>query len=241
MVSMDSTTLVCWNVCGLHSGARRALVVDTVVQERTSLLYLQETKMNIIDDSFISSLVGINFGYAYLPAIGTRGAILIDWRLDMWSSSHILRSQYSLRLKLSASASGASWWIIVVYDHEKVLFLDELRGCDLLALSHGCRVGTFNLIYKAADKNNARLNRRLMGKFRRFIQDMELSELHLNGRLYTLSNEQDHPTLCKIDRAFAYVEWCSIFLHHHLHAGSSSGLDHAPLILHTNINCMSKK
>jgi hypothetical protein len=49
--------------------------------------------------------------------------------------------------------------------------------------------GDFNLIYKAGDKNNQCLNRRLMGKFKRLLLDLELLELHLHGRLYTWSNE----------------------------------------------------
>jgi hypothetical protein len=39
-----------------------------------------------------------------------------------------------------------------------------------------------------------------MGKFHRLLQDLELYELHLHGRLYTWSNEQLHPTLEHIDR-----------------------------------------
>jgi hypothetical protein len=70
---------------------------------------------------------------------------------------------------------------------------------------------------------------------------MELSELHLHGRLFTWSNEQVHPTLSRIDRAFACTTWCDIFPHHHLRAGCYSGLDYAPLLLHTNVNVVAKK
>jgi hypothetical protein len=51
----------------------------------------------------------------------------------------------------------------------------------------------FNLIYKAEDKNNLCLNRRLMGAFSSFLDGLELAELHLLGRLYTWSNEESHP------------------------------------------------
>jgi hypothetical protein len=34
-----------------------------------------------------------------------------------------------------------------------------------------------------------------MGRFRRFLNDLELDELHLHGRLFTWSNEMSHPTL----------------------------------------------
>jgi hypothetical protein len=53
--------------------------------------------------------------------------------------------------------------------------------------------GNFNLIYKVEDKNNARLNHRLMRAFRSFLDELELAELLPHRRLYTWSNEQAHP------------------------------------------------
>lgn len=55
--------------------------------------------------------------------------------------------------------------------------------------------GDFNMICNAADKNNSRLHRRTMSRFRQFLNNLELKELHLHGRLYTWSNERAHPTL----------------------------------------------
>lgn len=71
--------------------------------------------------------------------------------------------------------------------------------------------GDFNLIYCAQDKNNNRLNRHLMGQFRRFLNEAELDEIHLTGRLYTWSNERSHPTLEKIDRFFVSADGASCF------------------------------
>jgi hypothetical protein len=42
--------------------------------------------------------------------------------------------------------------------------------------------GDFNLILDAVDKNNAILNRRMMGRFRRLLNDLELKEQPLIGR-----------------------------------------------------------
>jgi hypothetical protein len=70
-----------------------------------------------------------------------------------------------------------------------------LRGIRSGRLGPWLVCGDFNLIYKAADKNNHRLNQKLMTAFRNFQQEVELSELHLHGRLYTWSNEQAHLTL----------------------------------------------
>jgi hypothetical protein len=43
-------------------------------------------------------------------------------------------------------------------------------------------MGDYNLIIKAEDKNNANLNRAMMGRFRRLINDLGLHDVPLNGR-----------------------------------------------------------
>jgi hypothetical protein len=60
---------------------------------------------------------------------------------------------------------------------------------------------------------------------------LDLTKFHLHGRLYTWSNEQTHPTLARIDRVFACLQWCDMFPHHRLWALSSSCSDHSPLTL----------
>jgi hypothetical protein len=74
-----------------------------------------------------------------------------------------------------------------------------------------------------------------MGRVHQFLQDMELLELYLHGRLYTWSNEHAHPTLERIDRAFVCVDWCEWFPFHRLYALSSVYSDHAPLLLHMDM------
>jgi hypothetical protein len=100
--------------------------------------------------------------------------------------------------------------LTVVYgpqgDQEKNAFLQEIRQIKAARIGPWLLCGDFNLIYKVEDKSNGHLNRHLMGKFHRLLQDLELSELHLHGRLYTWSNEQVHPTLESIDHAFSSLQ-----------------------------------
>jgi hypothetical protein len=57
-VSMDSDNILIWNVCDLNSRARRTVVVDTVAQERVSLVCIQETKLSVMDSAFVISICG---------------------------------------------------------------------------------------------------------------------------------------------------------------------------------------
>ena len=78
----------------------------------------------------------------------------------------------------------APWWITVVYgpqeDADKIAFLQEIHdvraGCD----GPWMICGDFNLIYRDEDKNNGNLNRRMMGRFRRVINDLALKDVYLN-------------------------------------------------------------
>lgn len=92
-------------------------------------------------------------------------------------------------------------------------------------------IGDFNLIYQACDKNNLNLNRCLMGKFRRTLDDCELIKLTLQNKRYTWSNEQENPTLVRLDRAFCSSDWEVAFPDFALSAMSTGASDHCPLIL----------
>jgi exonuclease III len=124
-------------------------------------------------------------------------------------------------------ASQQLWWLSNVYgpssnsSSEKTAFLQELRDIRAACAGPWLVCGDFNLIYQAADKNHGRLHRGLMRAFRDTIDVLQLQELHLSGRLYTWSNGRDNPTLERIDRAFASVEWLQLFPFHHLRSLSS--------------------
>jgi hypothetical protein len=80
-----------------------------------------------------------------------------------------------------------------------------------------------------------------MGQFRRFLNEAALKELHLEGRLFTWSNERAHPTLEKIDRVFVSSEWEGLYPGYDLCSLASLCFDHAPLLLRTNRNFFAKK
>jgi hypothetical protein len=97
------------------------------------------------------------------------------------------------------------------------------------------------MIYRAHDKNNGRLHRRRMRQFRCFINEVVIKEIHLEGRLFTWSNERAHPTLERIDRLFISVEWDMLFPGHELMSLPSLCSNHAPLLLCTNSSSAARK
>ena len=235
---MLSENCLVWNVRGLNCRSRRNVVRELVSQENISLLSLQETKLADISVSLILEICGAGFDYFFKPATNTCGGILLAWRTDAWSVSNPIIRSHSLTAKVTLLQNGGSWWLTCVYgpqgNHEKLLFLDELSEIRATCQDTWLVWGDFNLIYQAADKNNTRLNRRMMSSFRHFLDEVELQEIRLRGRLYTWSNERDFPTLEHLDRVFASEDWVSDFPDHDLAALATECSDHAPLLLKTD-------
>lgn len=70
-----------------------------------------------------------------------------------------------------------------------------------------------------------------MAHFKDTLDETQLLEVDLRGRIYTWSNEQNNPTFTRIDRVFGSTEWHLLFPNIDLQALPSSGSDHAPLFL----------
>jgi hypothetical protein len=70
---------------------------------------------------------------------------------------------------------------------------------------NGSLAETSTLFTKAEDKNNSRLNRRLMGRFKAALDELELMELPLHGRKFTWTSShssQSEVTMTRIDKMF---------------------------------------
>jgi hypothetical protein len=76
-VSMDSDTILVWNVRGWNSQACCTVVVYMVMQECISLVCLQELKLSVLDNSLVISICGTGFEYSFLHVVGTRGGIVV--------------------------------------------------------------------------------------------------------------------------------------------------------------------
>jgi exonuclease III len=199
--------ILSWNVCGLNRPARRATVKETLQDAKPHIVCLQETKMSNIDARMASSLGGGRMrSFQFKPAtrpLGTRGGILILWNDDFVDLKDFAQRTFSLSAIVFLKACQTSFLLTVVYgptrDSAKQAFLRQLRDTKPADNSKWLVLGDFNIIYKALDKNNINLNRRQMRIFKETLNACELKEIALQNRRYTWSNEQDNPTLVKLD------------------------------------------
>lgn len=91
--------------------------------------------------------------------------------------------------------------------------------------------GDFNLILHEEDKSSGNLNWRMMGRFRRLINDLALKEIYLNGRRFAWSNEQPPPTLVHLDRVLCTSGREDAHGDCHLRRLASVVSDHSSLLL----------
>jgi mannosylglycoprotein endo-beta-mannosidase len=233
---MDSfLDLLCWNVRGLNDPKKRDAIREFMVPLQAKLICFQETKMAMIDRFIVLQCLGPSFdGFFFLPALGTRGGILLAWDSSVVELRNITCDTFSVNAEVHGHGVQA-WWLTVVYGpqstEEKTQFLAELT--ERRALCHGpwMLIGDFNMILRASEKNNLNLDRSSMRRFRDFVVNLELKELYLHGRLFTWCNERENPTMTLIDRALVSIDWDLQHPDALLQALSSSVSDHAPLLL----------
>lgn len=239
--SMDQANynILVWNARGLNARCRRDKLRDVVDSYNASIVCIQETKLHVISPFDMNAMLGTRFSsFEYLPSNGASGGILVACRRPEVTCTLLRRDNFSVSVMVAVERQSPEWCLTCVYgpqaDDDKVEFLNDLRSIQTVLACPWMIAGDFNLILDASDKNNLNLNRRNMGRFRRFVDEMELKEVHMLGRRYTWSNGWARLTLEKLDRVLVTVEWETLHPFCLLQALSSDMSDHAPLHLATN-------
>jgi exonuclease III len=210
-----------------------------IQMHRPFIVCMQETKLSSVNLEVVRNCLGSDYtqGFCFLPASGTRGGIILACKDARYMFSDIIIKTYTLTCMVTDNRTGSHWSLTGVYgpqeNIDKRLFLRELRDLKALTNSAWLVLRDFNLIYMDQDKSNDRLDRRMMTRFRRTLNRMEVREIQLIGHRFTWSNDQINPTMTRIDRAFCTIAWEELHLDPILLPHSASTSDHSPLLLHS--------
>lgn len=125
---MSANQLLIWNVHKLNCRARHSAVRSLVEQHRASIVCLQESKVENFSVLLNYDITGVDFDYAFLPAMGVAGAAIVAWRRDLWAGSQVTIRRFSITLSLALlSGQGDPWWLTNIYgpteDGDKPAFL----------------------------------------------------------------------------------------------------------------------
>lgn len=140
-----------------------------------------------------------------------------------------------LQMNLWDKENRTKWNLLVVYgaahEENKVEFLAELsKFCD--ENKEPILVGgDFNIIRYAKEKSSNKGVHRHTRVFNSIIHFFELRELIISGGQYTWTNNQEPPTLEKLDRILVSKSWEDIFPHAMVRKLPREISDHNPLIL----------
>jgi exonuclease III len=221
---------------GFGRSGRRTQLQDFIKKERLDIIFLQETMRQQFTDQELRSLVsGDLFHWHWRASVGRSGGMLLGIRDDSFEVGAIDQGPFFLSAALFHRETKFKFEFIGVYgpaDHSRSLqFLVDLdskvAACQFLVAV----LGDFNLIRGAQDKNNSNINWPLVNAFNDTIAKLVLREVARSGARFTWSNRQRNPVRCVLDRALVSPEWENQFPLSSLHASTSLGSDHTPLVL----------
>ena len=127
--------------------------------------------------------------------------------------------------------------ILVVYGstHEeyKIEFLTEMSDMCSTTTCPYIVGGDFNILRNAKEKNKKTRMSHATDLFNSIINTFGLREVDMNGGIYTWSNNQQMPTLEKLDRILMSSSWERQFSLTFVRKLTREISDHSPLILNT--------
>lgn len=187
-MSVKNCNIICWNVRGLNDGTKRASVRNQITSSGATDVCLQETKITNWTLPLLAETVGNDMAQnvAFLPSNGASGGILLAaferfFRLD---NPHLTANTISASLTMLSD--NRVWSLTGVYgpqsDAEKLLFMEEIKNLKTHMLPAWLLLGDFNLIYRAQDKNNDRINLPLLNGFRSTIDNLLMAPIELRGK-----------------------------------------------------------
>lgn len=177
----------------------------------------------------------LNFSYSSKNSYGASGGIAIAWNDRDVELVSTRTDEFSLNNKFSFQAAPASSTITNIYGpcehHAKNLFLEEQKMISDSVFVPWVILGDFNLTREPSDRSNENFDSREADMFNSFINEMQLQELHLLGRLYTWSNNLSTPTLVRLDWALVNNDWSTAFPDSTLNLRVRTISDNVPLML----------
>ena len=198
-----------WNIRGLNKSGRLKCISDFIRSNKLDFVGFQETKKEVIADSSLEA-VNRNFNWNYIPARGTAGGVLVGVRKDVLDILNWQYFQYYAVLIVKNSLDKFIWRLIVVYgspyEDTKVEFINELhlvmggwQGPTLIGED-------FNLVRSQREKSNGIINFSHASIFNDWINKWGLIEIKDPRRVFSWSNNQEHPIMATLDRILISVD-----------------------------------
>lgn len=149
------------------------------------------------------------------PSKGKSRGILVGVKNEFYDVGSFKQGDFMLQVNLWDKQNRVKWNLLVVYgaalEENKLSFLIELAQFYSANSEPLLIGGDFNLIRYANERSSNNGVHRHSHMFNTLIHLYELRELIMTGGRFTWSNNQDFPTLEKLDRILVTKDWEDIF------------------------------
>jgi hypothetical protein len=230
--------LLAWNCRGLtRASAIRSLRVK-VKKYSPDVIYLSETKTDLAVACKIMNDLGF-FCMAHVSPVGTKGGLLLAWRLGVELECFITNVN-TITAWCYSDPVNNPWLLTCVYGSPTYLnrqyFWDNIMKIGDRFSGPWICVGDFNMILDQSDKSGGLPYATSSRDFSRtFMNTCGMIDLSFSGNPFTWSNHREGRHLIKqrLDRGVVSSQWFELFPSHsicHLPAITS---DHNALLLNT--------
>jgi hypothetical protein len=194
---------------------------------------------------FLKDLIIIRITFGSITQLKVRsGGILVGVKKELYDVGAFSQGDFMLQLNLWDKFNKVKWNLLIVYgaahEEQKMNFLSELSAFCSKNQEPILVGGDFNIIRYAFEKNKPGHVQRFSDMFNTLINFHELREIVMTGGVYTWSNNQDDPTLEKLDRILVSRDWENIFPNSMVKRLLREISDHNPLVLSSGSNHVIK-
>ena len=229
-----------WNCRGIKRKGVSSFLRDLILEHKFHFISIQETMQEDIEDSLIR-LIDPNQSYLWkwIPSRGRSGGILSGINNEMMDVGALSEGKYMLQLNLWDKMAKRKWNFINIYgaaqEENKREFLTELANFCGNNQDPVIIGGDFNIIRFSLEKNKGGTHR-YSGLFNSIIDAYELIDIHMKGGKYTWPNNQNPPTLERLDRFLISKNWEDLFPTAFVYKLPREISDHNPLIISSSLN-----
>ena len=146
-----------------------------------------------------------------MEANWTAGGILLMWDKRVLDKVEVMVGTFSVSVKWQGVGDGFIWVCSGVYgpneNDERGHIWDELVGIQQYWQIPWCCFGDFNIVRFPSERRGETRLTLAMEKFSKFVDDLNLVDLPLEGGSYTWSSGSDHPAMSRIDRTLVTSNW----------------------------------
>lgn len=229
-----------WNIRGMGQVEKTGHLQDLIKEKNIDFVGIMETIKQDFSAGLLRGLSGNkNMKWEWLPAMGHSGGILVGINIDKLSMLAVSKGDFHVKIELQDMQTNFCWDLIAVYgaaqNAHKDRFLTELANIIQKQMKPLVMGGDFNIIRKESDKNKAGGYNRWSFIFNAVIEQANLREIFLGGRKFTWCNNQENPTLEKLDRIFVNTDWEKEYPLTMAKTLTRSISDHNPLLIDTGV------